>query len=152
MAQDPLRQELLAAAAIPEPTERLLEVAAIFAEAVVDLGVEPVVVGGLALAYWSGSEFATGDIDVLLPRRPELAPRLEALGFEREGRMWLLPGFDVAFEAPGEMLEPGDEAEPVELASGRRVLVLSLEDCCSGACGSGFTGTSSAASNRLRTC
>jgi hypothetical protein len=29
---------------------------------------------------------------------------------------------------PGEVLEPGDEAELVELASGRRVLVLSLED------------------------
>jgi len=40
----------------------------------------------------------------------------------------VLPGFQVAFEAPSETLEPGDEAESVELASGRRVLVLSLED------------------------
>lgn len=70
----------------------------------------------------------TWDIDVLMPRLPELGERLEALGFERKGREWVLPGFDVAFEAPGEALEPGDEAESVELASGRRVLVLSLED------------------------
>jgi hypothetical protein len=63
-----------------------------------------------------------------MPRLPELADRLAALGFERPGREWVLPGFEVAFEAPGEELEPGDEAESVELASGRRVLVLSIED------------------------
>lgn len=128
--QDParLRAELLTAAAIPEPTERLLEVAAILTEAIADLRVQPVVVGGLALAYWSDSEFVTGDIDVVIPRAPEVWARLEMLGFEQEGREWVLPGFQVAFEAPGETLEPGDEAESVELASGRRVLVLSLED------------------------
>jgi len=52
-SQDParLKEELLTAAAIPEPTERLLEVAAIVAEAFADLRVQPVVVSGLALAY-----------------------------------------------------------------------------------------------------
>jgi hypothetical protein len=59
--------------------------------------------------------------------RPPSA-NVRALGFERPGREWVLPGFEVAFEAPGEELEPGDEAESVELASGRRVLVLSIED------------------------
>lgn len=123
-----LKDELREAAAIEEPTERLLEAAAIISEALADLDVQPVVVGGLALAYWSDSEFQTGDIDVLMPRAPELNERLEALGLERKGRDWTLVGYDVAFEAPGETLEPGDQAELVELASGRRVLVLSLED------------------------
>ena len=54
--------------------------------------------------------------------------RNAALGFGRKGREWVLPGSEIAFEAPGEALEPGDEAELVELASGRQVLVLSLED------------------------
>jgi hypothetical protein len=123
-----LREEVRSAAAIPDQTERLLEVAAIIAAAFADFQAQPVVVGGLALAYWSDSAFGTGDIDVVMPRLPELAERLAALGFERPGREWVLPGFEVAFEAPGEELEPGDEAESVELASGRRVLVLSIED------------------------
>lgn len=123
-----LRGELLEAAAVHEPTERLLEVAAVIASAFADLRVQPVVVGGLALAYWSDSEFVTGDIDMVIPRLPELAERLEALGLERIGREWVLPGHQVSFEAPGETLEPGDEAEAVELASGRKVLVLSPED------------------------
>jgi len=123
-----LGDELREVAAISEPTERLLEVAAIIAEAVTDLDVQPVVVGGLALAYWSDSEFQTGDIDVVMAQPPGLSERLEALGFKSEGREWTLPGYDVSFEAPGQTLEPGDKAESIELASGRRVLVLSLED------------------------
>lgn len=124
-----LREALLAAASLADPTERLLEVAAVIGEALADLGIQPVVVGGLALAYWaSGDEFITGDIDVLLPRVPGLAERLERLGFAQEGREWRLHGYDVSFEAPGDVLEPGDEAEWAELASGRHVKVLSIED------------------------
>lgn len=124
-----LKEALLVAASLADATERLLEVAAVIGEALSDLGIQPVVVGGLALAYWaSGDEFITGDIDVLVPRVPGVAERLEALGFAQEGREWRLPGYDVSFEAPGEVLEPGDEAEWAELASGRRVKVLSIED------------------------
>lgn len=45
-----LREALLVAASLADPTERLLEVAAVIGEALADLGIEPVVVGGLALA------------------------------------------------------------------------------------------------------
>lgn len=124
-----LKRQLLAVASLDDPTERLLEAAAIIGEALSDLGVQPVVVGGLALAYWSsGDDYITGDIDVVVPRVPELDQRLEGLGFVRQGREWILPGYEVAFEAPGEVLEPGDEAEWAQLASGRRVRILSIED------------------------
>jgi hypothetical protein len=124
-----LKQELLKVASIADPTERLLEVAAVIGEALSDLNVQPVVVGGLAVAYWSDSdEFITGDIDVVVPRVPELPERLRALGFAQNGREWMLPSYDVSFEAPGEVLEPGDESEWAELASGRRVKVLAIED------------------------
>ena len=120
-----LKHDLLRVASIADPTERLLEVAAVISEALSDLGVQPVVVGGLALAYWSNNnEFITGDIDVVVPRVPELADRLKALGFSQQGREWTMPGYDIAFEAPAEVLEPGDEGEWVQLASGRRVKIL----------------------------
>ena len=103
-----LMAELLEVASIADPTERLLEVAAVISEALSDLEVQPVVVGGLALAYWSNSdEFITGDIDVIVPRLPELPRRMKALGFAQQGREWILPGYDVSFEVPGEVLEPG---------------------------------------------
>lgn len=126
-----LRQLALAlsdAAAGSEPTERLLEVAAIVSEAVRDLGVEPVVVGGLALAHWTDSSFLTVDVDILIGRPPELSRRLEALGFRRLGREWVLGEHELSLEAPGERLEPGETAVRVVLPSGRTVLVLSAED------------------------
>jgi hypothetical protein len=123
-----LRQALLEAAVISDPTERLLEVAAIVGEAFADVGAEPVVVGGLAAAHWSRSAIITADIDVVMVRTPQLPERLRALGFQREGRIWTLAEGDVAFEAPAERLEPGDEAESVELPSGRVLRVLSPED------------------------
>lgn len=125
---DQLRDKLAAAASLADLTERLLEVVATIDEALADLGVRPIVVGGLAMAHWSDSAFVTGDIDAIVPRRKELDARLVALGFERHGRQWKLPGHPVIFEAPAETLEPGDEAEPVTLASGRTVLVLSRVD------------------------
>lgn len=125
---DRLRSELLAAAALSDVTERLLEVTAVVGEALADLEVQPIVVGGLAMAHWSERAFVTGDIDVVVPRRTELATRLHALGFEQHGRQWKLPDHPVILEAPADSLEPGDEAEPVRLASGRTVLVLSRVD------------------------
>lgn len=123
-----LREALAAAAALAEPTERLLEVAAIVGESLRDLRVEPVVIGGLAVAYWSDAAFLTADIDVVMARPAELEERLSTLGFAKEGREWVLPGYEVAFEIPAEALELGDEAVLVTLPSGRRVRVLSLED------------------------
>lgn len=123
-----LRDAMLEAASFAEPTERLLEVAAIVGESLRDLRVEPVVVGGLAVAYWSDATFLTADIDVVMVRPPGLDERLNALGFAKEGREWVLPGYEIAFEIPAEALELGDEAVVVTLRSGRRVRVLSLED------------------------
>lgn len=123
-----LAAELRGAATIDNPTDRLLEVAGIVSDAVRDLGCEPVVVGGLALAYWSDSTFLTADIDVVMPRPAELSQRLEALGFQRHGREWVLDPHGISFEAPSERLEPGDRPERARLPSGRQLLVLSAED------------------------
>lgn len=123
-----LKEALHEAATVEEPTERLLEVAAIIGESLDDLRVEPVVVGGLAVAYWSGATFLTADIDVVMARPAQLEDRLGALGLVKEGREWVLPGFEVAFEIPADALELGDEAVVVTLPSGRRVSILSLED------------------------
>jgi hypothetical protein len=123
-----LREALSAAARIEDQTERLLEGAAIITAALADLGVEPVVVGGLAVAYWSRSRYTTGEIDFLMPKRDDVIERLESLGFQQAlPRHWVFEE-TIAFEAPGAQLDEGDEAEPVTLASGRTVLLLSIED------------------------
>lgn len=123
-----LSEALQLAASIEEPTERLLEITAIIGQSLRDLRVEPVVVGGLAVAYWSDAAFLTADIDVVMVRPTQLEARLGALGLVKQGREWVLPGHELAFEIPAAALEQGDEAVRITLPSGRPVHILSLED------------------------
>lgn len=124
---DPLIARLQEAARTPGQNPRLLEVAAVISEAVVPACV--VVVGGLAVSYWTSIE-AT-DIDVLMPQTLEIAGRLEDLGLVKlQGqRHWRLPGTRIAIEAPDAALAPEDVALSVESPGGRPLEVLSPADC-----------------------
>lgn len=124
-----LRLELDRTAEIVDRTEQMLEIAAVVAAALAPIGIRPVVVGGLAVAYWTTGAYLTADIDVVMPTMAEISDRLATLGFEREGRFWTLPGREPALEAPGSTLEfdPRGYSE-VELASGRSVLVQDVEE------------------------
>jgi hypothetical protein len=123
-----LRVALQRAIVESDPVEQLLEVAAVITAAMAEFGVEPVVVGGLAVTYWSGGRFITTDIDFLLPRLPNIEERVQELGFVRKGRYWEYPGSEVAFEIPDQQLEPGDESERIRTKSGGHVRVITLED------------------------
>jgi len=66
----------------------MLEIAAVVAAALAPVGVRPVIVGGLAVAYWTAGTYVTSDIDVVMPHLAEVDEHLAALGFEPEGRFW----------------------------------------------------------------
>src|SRR5437867_7379295 len=64
----------------------------------------PVLVGGGAVEYYSGSALMTGDIDVASPVQPELEEELQKLGFVRPSgagkslRGWIHPELGLALE------------------------------------------------------
>ena len=126
---DGLRVELQRTADISDRTEQMLEIAGIVDAALRAIEIRPIVVGGLAVAYWTTGLYLTGDIDVLMPQSAQIEERLAALGFERDGRFWTLPGRDPVFEAPGSTLEldPNGHIE-VELASGRTIRIQQVEE------------------------
>jgi hypothetical protein len=120
---DQLRVALRRALSEREQVEQLLEVAAVITAAMAEFGVEPVVVGGLAVAYWSGGRFITMDIDFLLPRLPNIEERVRELGFVQDGRHWVYPGSEISFEIPDQQLESGDQSERITTRSGGHVRV-----------------------------
>jgi hypothetical protein len=124
-----LRVELQRTADISDRTEQMLEIAGIVDAALRLIEIRPIVVGGLAVAYWTTGLYLTGDIDVVMPHSTRIEQRLAALGFERDGRFWTLPGRDPVFEAPGSTLEldPNGHVE-VELASGRTIRIQQVEE------------------------
>ena len=89
----------------------------------------PVVIGGLALSYYSREVYFTADIDLACADRETLNVVLGDLGFTREGRYWIHRSLDIAVEAPASALS-GEDAprETVELDGGLHCVVLGLED------------------------
>jgi hypothetical protein len=126
-----LRAEISHAAHTTDLAERALEIVAVVEALAAPMGVHPVVVGGLAVYFWTASdEFVTHDIEVVMEVPDELAKGLIELGFTRapDGRHWTLEGTDVLLEAPSSRLDSDAEVSEIKLDSGRKAKVLSRVD------------------------
>lgn len=92
-------------------------------------GIEPILVGGAAVEFYTAGGYATGDVDLALPSAPEVDAAFAALGFEKEGRLWHHADLDLFFEAPAPAGLPGEDAPRTEVAvDGLRVVIIGVED------------------------
>lgn len=104
-----LRGRLSSAADLKDISERHLEIAAILTEALQTVGVHPIVVGGAAVEFFTGGEYATGDLDLIAPEGRELAVIMSALGFEKRGKSWTHEARSIFVEFPSPVLRAGEE-------------------------------------------
>jgi hypothetical protein len=126
-----LRVEVHRAAQIPDLATRMLEIVAVIEAAAAPIGIHPVVVGGMAVYFWTASDaFLTHDIDVVMEVPQQFEAVLADLGFRRttDGRHWQLEGTDVFLEAPSAHLDEDATVVDISLASGRTTKVLSRAD------------------------
>jgi ABC-type amino acid transport substrate-binding protein len=126
-----LRAALVRAAQNTDLAERTLEVVAVVEAAGAPIGIHPVVVGGMAVYFWTANEeFVTYDIDVVMAVPDELAAKLGELGFIRasDGRHWTLEDTEIFLEAPSAHLDSDAVVAEVKLQSGRTAKVLSRVD------------------------
>ena len=82
-----------------------LSLLARLSEAMVARGLpRPILVGGAAVEYYSGSAVMTGDVDLTSPVQPELEEELRRLGFEKPIGIghttlgWIHPTLGLGFE------------------------------------------------------
>jgi len=122
------RAELEEVLRLENETERKLAVAALIDDLVRDLGFRAIVIGGVAVEFWTHGAYSTGDIDLYLPHGPAVDDRLAALGLRREGRHWVNTEHDLFIEAPASFPAATEEVAEVRLSTGRTALVLSAED------------------------
>lgn len=88
------------------------------------LGIRPVVVGGMAVYFWTASDaFLTFDIDVVMEVPERLANALVQLGFTRaaDGRHWTLEGYPQQVLALLDGLSDKESADLDARAPRRRV-------------------------------
>jgi hypothetical protein len=122
------QDELTRALALENETERKLAVVSVIDRQVQRLGFRPVVIGGLAVEFWTRGAYSTSDIDLYLPHVPGLDELLAELGFRREGRHWILPGSELFVEAPADVPREHEKVHEITLRNGSKVLLLSSED------------------------
>jgi hypothetical protein len=97
----------------------------------------PVLVGGAAVEFYSGSMIATGDFDVVTPRSDIFEQALVEHGFVKPSgagtltRGWIHPDLKLGFEVVGSSLLDGHaDRDRVRLidVSGERFAIISVED------------------------
>jgi hypothetical protein len=89
----------------------------------------PVLIGGLALSYYTREVYFTADIDLAYADREALDEVLQELGYVRKGRYWVHTGLEIAVEAPAAGLAGEDaQRETVELEGGLFCVIIGLED------------------------
>lgn len=133
--------------------EAALRLLARISEAMAARGLpRPVLVGGAAVEYYSGSAIATGDFDLCSLAQDELHEEMRRHGFVKPSgpgkstRGWVHPDFRLGFEIVGDMPMDGsvdrDHILLVEdVAPGLSFAIISVEDLIADRMGQYASGT-----------
>ena len=113
----------------PDPQRRRLVALGVLTMRLSAHGIEPILVGGAALEFYTAGGYATKDMNLALPASPDVDAAFAALGFEKEGRYWYHSELDLLFEAPAPAGLPGEDAPRTEVEiDGLRVVIIGIED------------------------
>lgn len=111
----------------------------------------PILVGGGAVEYYTGSAVMTGDIDLTSPVQPELEDEMRRHGFVRPSgrgkstRGWIHPDLRLGFEVVADVPMDGNVSRErlvlVDLAEGASFVMIPVEDLIAGRMGQYASGT-----------
>jgi len=109
----------------PDPNRRAVMFLDWLSEEARSAGVPPpILVGGAAVAFYTGGCYTSGDIDMVSSHIDPIFDILQRYGFERDGRYWI-KGLVVA-EFPSSEL--AGRYDVFELPEGRSIRIISIED------------------------
>ena len=112
-----------------EPRRRRLLALGLLTQRLAKHGIEPILVGGAAVEFYTAGGYATADVDLAMTASEEVHEAFAALGFVREGRYWHHAELDLLFEAPAPASLPGEDAPRTETdIDGLRIVVIGIED------------------------
>src|SRR3989338_2231060 len=124
---DLLKKELRDAALITRRDKRTLALSVVLQKALLPYKLYPILVGGSAVEYYTRGEYASGDIDYVLPTSDILKEIMAQLGFKKEGRLFIHPELHLVIEFPSSYLEKNETFD--EITEGNiKVRIIALED------------------------
>jgi hypothetical protein len=109
------------------PERRILVFAGLLAEALGRTGV--IVVGGSAIEILTAGGYVSGDVDLVVESPEEAKRILEAWGFDKGGRLWARPDWDLYIDIVGRAYT-GSTARTREVKTPfGSVRIAGVEDC-----------------------
>lgn len=113
----------------PDPAKRHLIALGVVSDRLRLDGLEPILVGGPAVEFYTAGGYATKDIDLALPHGPKTDAAFAELGFAKEGRYWYRDDLDLLFGAAAPAGLPGETAPRTEISvDGLKVVIIGVED------------------------
>jgi hypothetical protein len=127
---EPLRELLQGLARIEDPLRRRLFVTGVVTKALQAEGITPVLVGGLAIDFYTYGGYGTVDIDLVAGGRETIRRVLAGLGFAKPfgDRNWYLEKEGIVLEVPDEVLAGSRERVMEVEVNGLPVYVIGIED------------------------
>jgi predicted nucleotidyltransferase len=111
------------------PAVKRMRALALLTDRFREIGLEPVLVGGGAVEFYTAGGYATKDMDLALPHGAATDAVFDEFGFTKEGRYWYREDLDLLFEAPAPAGLPGETAPRTEVEiDGIGVVIIGLED------------------------
>ncbi|TDO92119.1 hypothetical protein DFR79_10721 [Halanaerobium saccharolyticum] len=102
---------------------------AVITEALKDIDIRPIIVGGQAVEFYTAGGYSTMDVDLVTPAGiQEINSVIKKLGFRKEGKYWTYDQLDFALEVPGSDLA-GDYEKINEIEiEGLKAYIIGIED------------------------
>lgn len=122
-----LVQALNQAAQIKSSAERDIAIAFVIAEALRNIGQDPVLVGGAAVEFYTQGGYSTADIDLVTEGGSDAIALMKELGFEKIGKDFVDTKRKIYIEFPSSSLKPGEKTIQVQKKD-QWLKVVSLED------------------------
>ena len=88
----------------------------------------PILVGGSAVAFYTGGNYSTVDIDLVYDAGDAFNEILASVGFERRGRYWEQDELDLQVDCQGAEAEAPGRVDRIILKNGDAVYISSIKE------------------------
>ena len=107
-----------------------IKILAVITKVLEEINVKPIIVGGQAVEFYTSGGYTTMDIDIICQGKiSEIDSKLKSLGFEKEGKYWILKNSDIAIEIPsGPLAGNREKITEVEVEEGLKTYFIGIED------------------------
>lgn len=122
-----LRDKLNRASREKDGAFRGVKIAAVISEAFREIDIEPVLVGGGAVAFYTEGKYTTRDIDMISPSGKDIEEIMERLGFSKFGKDYSNKKLKIYVEFPSDALGPTERANIIRIGTSR-LKIISIED------------------------